>query len=412
MARDGRPLSELRRVMRRLPQVLLNVRVRRAPRARRHAEGREGDRRGGEGARRRGRVLVRYSGTEALARVMVEGESEPRSRRWPRASSPRSMRRSESVREHWPGPPRRQHRPRRDPAAGARVDYPDPVEAARAGGAGGADGITVHLREDRRHIQDRDVERLRATSSRTKLNLEMAATEEMVAHRARAGTAGRRLLVPERREELTTEGGLDVAAREDASRASSRALGAAGIRVSLFIDPDPAQSRPLRCSRRPAVELHTGAYAKPPRATHGDARARAAPARRPRAATRSGSRCNAGHGLTVDNVGPVAAIPEIDRAQHRPRDRRARGADRHGRGGARDAGRDRSRAPRAISETPRRSAKADADRRHLRRDARDRPRGDRSLRRARARAHGARRDGASPTSRERSAFARLASRRA
>ena len=188
------------------------------------------------------------------------------------------------------------------------VDYPDPVEAALVAEAAGADGITVHLREDRRHIQERDVEELRRRL-RVKLNLEMAVTDAMVdfALRVQPGDA---CFVPERREELTTEGGLDVAGHAARVTAAARRLAAAGIRVSLFIDPDPAQVRASRSAGVHAVELHTGDYAN----AAGDAERGRQLARLRRAAAEAallGLEVHAGHGLTVANVRPVAAIAEI-----------------------------------------------------------------------------------------------------
>ena len=188
------------------------------------------------------------------------------------------------------------------------VDYPDPVEAALVAEAAGADGITVHLREDRRHIQERDVEELRRRL-RVKLNLEMAVTDAMVdfALRVQPGDA---CFVPERREELTTEGGLDVAGHAARITAAARRLAAAGIRVSLFIDPDPAQVRASRSAGVHAVELHTGDYAN----AAGDAERGRQLARLRRAAAEAallGLEVHAGHGLTVANVRPVAAIAEI-----------------------------------------------------------------------------------------------------
>jgi pyridoxine 5-phosphate synthase len=185
------------------------------------------------------------------------------------------------------------------------VDYPDPVEAALVAEAAGADGITVHLREDRRHIQERDVETLRRRL-RAKLNLEMAVTDAMVAFalRVRPDDA---CFVPERREELTTEGGLDVVQHGARVRAAAERLHGAGIRVSLFVDPEPAQ---LAASRMPgvhAVELHTGDYANAPESARELDRLRTAAAE----AARLGLEVHAGHGLTVANVGPVAVIPEI-----------------------------------------------------------------------------------------------------
>jgi pyridoxine 5-phosphate synthase len=185
------------------------------------------------------------------------------------------------------------------------VDYPDILEAARAAERGGADGITVHLREDRRHIQDRDVVLL-AENLKTKLNLEMAAIAEMVENACRVRPADV-CLVPERRQELTTEGGLDVAGQEQALKPVVGRLNDAGIRVSLFIDPEQRQ---VECSARlgaGVIEFHTGTYA--------DARD---PAVRERElqriqiaseqARQLGLVVNAGHGLTLDNVAPIASI--------------------------------------------------------------------------------------------------------
>jgi len=188
------------------------------------------------------------------------------------------------------------------------VDYPDPVEAALVAEAAGADGITVHLREDRRHIQERDVEELRRRL-RVKLNLEMAVTDAMVdfALGVRPGDA---CFVPERREELTTEGGLDVAGHAARVTAAATRLAAAGVRVSLFIDPDPAQVRASRSAGVHAVELHTGDYAN----AAGDAERGRQLARLRLAAAEAallGLEVHAGHGLTVANVRPVAAIAEI-----------------------------------------------------------------------------------------------------
>jgi pyridoxine 5-phosphate synthase len=181
-----------------------------------------------------------------------------------------------------------------------RVTYPDPVEAARFAERGGADGITVHLREDRRHINDRDVERLRHAVG-SKLNLEMAATAEMRA-KAVALRPDDACIVPERREEVTTEGGLDAASQCPALRDLVSALQGAGIRVSLF--------RAAAESGATVVELHTGAYAEardPYRLESELTRLRSAA----RLASAAGLQVNAGHGLRLDNVKPVAAIPEI-----------------------------------------------------------------------------------------------------
>ena len=188
------------------------------------------------------------------------------------------------------------------------VDYPDPVEAGLVAEAAGADGITVHLREDRRHIQERDVEELRRRL-RVKLNLEMAATERMItfAQRVRPADA---CLVPERREELTTEGGLDVAGQLARIQAAVGALTRAGTQVALFIDPESAQLAAAVAAGAPAVELHTGDYANARDATavaRELVRLRAAAAE----AHRLGLEVHAGPGLTLANVGPIAALPEV-----------------------------------------------------------------------------------------------------
>jgi pyridoxine 5-phosphate synthase len=188
------------------------------------------------------------------------------------------------------------------------VDYPDPVEAALLAEAAGADGITVHLREDRRHIQERDVEELRRRL-RVKLNLEMAVTDAMVDLALRVSPDDA-CLVPERREELTTEGGLDVVAHVARVTAATARLAGAGIRVNLFIDPEPAQVAASRRAGGHGVELHTGDYANAPddaRRSRELGRLRAAAAE----AARLGLEVHAGHGLTVANVGPIVAIPEI-----------------------------------------------------------------------------------------------------
>jgi pyridoxine 5-phosphate synthase len=189
-----------------------------------------------------------------------------------------------------------------------RVTYPDPVEAARLAERGGADGITVHLREDRRHIHDHDVERLRGAVV-SKLNLEMAATTEMQA-KALAIRPDDACIVPERRSELTTEGGLDAAGQRESLGELVGALQEAGIRVSLFIDPDPRQIEAAAQSGATVVELHTGTYAEardPYRLDAELTRLRAAA----RQATALGLQVNAGHGLHLENVKPVAAISEI-----------------------------------------------------------------------------------------------------
>jgi pyridoxine 5-phosphate synthase len=186
-----------------------------------------------------------------------------------------------------------------------RGDEPDPVAAATLCEDAGADGITAHLREDRRHIQDDDIQRL-AKVVRTVLNLEMACTDEMLALATRL-RPHQVTLVPEKRQEVTTEGGLDLAHDLERVRAGLARLNAAGIRTSLFIDPTERAVQASRDLGAAAIELHTGAYAHGP----GDATLRAL-----RDASRLGARLglsvHAGHGLTVRNVGPVAAIPEIE----------------------------------------------------------------------------------------------------
>ena len=188
------------------------------------------------------------------------------------------------------------------------TSYPDVLAAAVAAERGGADGITVHLREDRRHIQDRDVEILRARIA-TKLNLEMAATEEMVRIAAAVRPADV-CLVPERRAELTTEGGLDAAGQIETLSRAVRALCAAGTRVSLFIDPEARQIDAAQRLHAHAIEIHTGAYADAatPAACAAELARIVAAAERAHAA---GLIVNAGHGLTLDNVAAIAAIPVI-----------------------------------------------------------------------------------------------------
>jgi pyridoxine 5-phosphate synthase len=181
--------------------------------------------------------------------------------------------------------------------------HPDPIDAARAALAAGADGITLHLREDRRHIRDDDVTRLTAAIT-APINLEMAATEEMV-EIACCVRPHACCIVPERRAEITTEGGLDAAGQTAALRPLIARLADAGIRVSLFIDPDPNQLRAAANLGAPVVELHTGAYAEGG-AGEFERLAHAA------ALTASLSlECHAGHGLTYANVQPIAALPEV-----------------------------------------------------------------------------------------------------
>lgn len=185
--------------------------------------------------------------------------------------------------------------------------YPDPVRAALLAAAAGADGITAHLREDRRHIRDDDIRRI-STEVEKPLNLEMAATEEMleIALRHRPHAA---CIVPEKREEQTTEGGLDAIGGHNHLAPFVEKMSAAGIRVSLFIEPDPAQLDAAVSLGAPVVELHTGTYAE----LEGDAQA-AEFARIEAAAAHAetvGLECHAGHGLTYDNVAPVAAITSL-----------------------------------------------------------------------------------------------------
>jgi pyridoxine 5-phosphate synthase len=187
-----------------------------------------------------------------------------------------------------------------------RADEPDPVAAAQDCERAGADGITAHLREDRRHIQDDDVRRLAATV-RTVLNLEMALTEEMLGI-AVSLQPYQVTFVPERREEITTEGGLDVARDPRALRDGIERLKRAGIRSSLFIAPDTDAVARSRDVGADAVELHTGRYAHAPH----EARTIDALRNAARQAAKTGLAVHAGHGLTVRNVGPVAAVPEIE----------------------------------------------------------------------------------------------------
>lgn len=186
--------------------------------------------------------------------------------------------------------------------------YPDPVHAAEVAERAGADGITVHLREDRRHINDRDVRILRETLQ-TRMNLEMAVTDEMVAI-ALEVQPQYVCLVPEKREELTTEGGLDVAGQCEKITAATTLLAAAGIKVSLFIDADKRQIDAALATGAPFIELHTGHYAD---ATTEDVQA-AELEKIATAATYAASlgiKVNAGHGLTYHNVKAIAALPEL-----------------------------------------------------------------------------------------------------
>ncbi|WP_439633740.1 pyridoxine 5'-phosphate synthase [Glycocaulis sp.] len=189
--------------------------------------------------------------------------------------------------------------------------HPDPVRAAAVAQSAGADGITIHLREDRRHIRDGDLEAIRS-ATRLPINLEMAATDEMaeIAERFKPHAA---CLVPEKREERTTEGGLDVAGLHNTIAPIVRRLKDAGCRVSLFIEPDPVQIAVAEVLGAPVVELHTGRYAE--LWLEGDeagvARELARLQDAAREAVRRGIEPHAGHGLTFDNVKPVAAIAEL-----------------------------------------------------------------------------------------------------
>ena len=186
--------------------------------------------------------------------------------------------------------------------------YPDPVQAAIDAEQSGADAITLHLREDRRHIQEHDVERLKEVLQ-TRMNLEMAVTEEMLRIAERYQPADC-CLVPERREELTTEGGLNVVGQEARISAACQRLAAAGCRVSLFIDADLEQVTAAARTGAPVIELHTGHYAD---AAHPVEQAEEL-SRIVRAANHgraAGLQVNAGHGLSYDNVAPVAALATI-----------------------------------------------------------------------------------------------------
>ncbi|RUO38233.1 pyridoxine 5'-phosphate synthase [Aliidiomarina shirensis] len=187
------------------------------------------------------------------------------------------------------------------------VAYPEPVQAAAIAEQAGADGITVHLREDRRHITDRDV-RLLAETIQTRMNLEMAMTDEMVAI-AIATKPAYVCLVPEKREELTTEGGLDVAGQLARSRDVVAKLNDAGILVSLFIDADEKQIDAAKEVNAPYIELHTGHYAEAQGQTQVEALAQLQKAAR--YAKDLGLVVNAGHGLHYHNTQAIAAIPEI-----------------------------------------------------------------------------------------------------
>jgi pyridoxine 5-phosphate synthase len=186
--------------------------------------------------------------------------------------------------------------------------YPDPIQAAIEAEQAGADSITIHLREDRRHIQDRDVTLL-AGILQTKMNLEMAVTEEMllIAEQVRPQDC---CLVPEKREELTTEGGLDIIGQFDRVKAACERLTAVGVRVSLFIDPELGQIEAAKACGAPVIELHTGRYAE----AENEIEAEKELAIIADAATQAdalGLQVNAGHGLHYHNTQRIAAIPEL-----------------------------------------------------------------------------------------------------
>ena len=187
--------------------------------------------------------------------------------------------------------------------------YPDPVYAALLAEEAGADGITVHLREDRRHIQERDVTLMMATLN-TRVNLEMAVTDEMIgfAEKIRPPHC---CLVPEKREELTTEGGLDVVGQFERVKQACDRLAAAGIEVSLFIDPDKDQIEAAARAGAPVIELHTGAYADAEN-TDEQQKEFARIKRGVELGLQQGLIVNAGHGLHYHNVEPIAALPGIN----------------------------------------------------------------------------------------------------
>lgn len=185
--------------------------------------------------------------------------------------------------------------------------YPDPVEAGLIAASSGGDSLTIHLREDRRHIQEHDVRRLLARSP-VPVNLEVAVTDEMIAFACRVRPRYA-CLVPERRQELTTEGGLDVAGHQAAVTRACTRLRRAGIEVALFIDPDPRQLAAAKASGAPHLEIHTGTYCEA-RGSAQQAELRRI-ARFARTAHKAGFEVHAGHGLHLGNVAPIARIPEI-----------------------------------------------------------------------------------------------------
>lgn len=187
------------------------------------------------------------------------------------------------------------------------ASYPSVLDAARIAEDAGADAITVHLREDRRHIQDEEVIAL-CRQVRTRVNLEMAVTEEMLAI-AELNRPADVCLVPEKREELTTEGGLDVVANFDSVKYACQRLGEAGIRVSLFIDPDFSQLEAAVACGAPVVELHTGSYADAAEGRVEEEYQRIVKASEHGESI--GLQINAGHGLHYENVGPIVRIPQL-----------------------------------------------------------------------------------------------------
>ena len=191
--------------------------------------------------------------------------------------------------------------------AGSINIEPDPVEAALAAERGGAAGITAHLRQDRRHIVDRDIFRLKDAIS-TKLNLEMGNTPEIVAIALKVLPSDV-CLVPESREEITTEGGLDCVTHRTLLEPTVRSLRDAGIAVSLFIDPEPAQIAAAAALGAPVVELHTGAYAKTAGTAHDAELSRLI--RAAKMADEAGIQVNAGHGLNYTNIGPILTLPKL-----------------------------------------------------------------------------------------------------
>jgi pyridoxine 5-phosphate synthase len=190
-----------------------------------------------------------------------------------------------------------------------RIDYPDPIEAARLAEKAGADAIVVHLREDRRHIKEEDVRRLRAMV-KTKFNLEMSINKEIV-EIAKSIKPDQSTLVPERREELTTEGGLDVVSYFDKTKKVVADLKNSGIIVSLFVDPDKKQIKAARQTGAEAIEIHTGEYANvKDESQRGRQISKIEEASRE--AARYGLNVFAGHGLNYDNVRPIAEIETIE----------------------------------------------------------------------------------------------------